>query len=948
MHKGFMKMMAIVLALLFVVSQLYVTALATNDSDPDVFGVFEENSTYEVGTKLTDSFYYTDAWFEAEPETRNDALALISMQMVAAAVDNDANGSGAALLKQIGFEQVGFHGFGSEDPDDCAYTWGTKRIDDYTLVTIVVQSSALDKETKTKGWTQNFIVNDETCQGEHAAFAKAANKALDGIVALGVEGKVKYWITGQSRGGALANLIAAKLPAILEEQGAVNAGIYAYTFESPAVVDADLAQDGFNYIHNYLCYDDIVTKIPMWGMTRYGNAYELKTEETDNGLKTELEKLGSPAIEREINDVSDEMNELVDKLAERVSLPGDGSLHRADYSKLRNDKFTSLTGEEIEISYTYQDTFRPLMKMIFNGELGELSELLSDLLGKIPPAVLDLAEGVKREEQGDVDAALPYYWSAAIQLHDVLEEMSGNPISMNDQDFYALLRVIGPLIVDTSCESEIESSEDAILYIVPVFDLVLNAASFTYSHHFDTLIARLKTLAPQPLLPSIDLAIEEPKANDAGNKTPDEVIEKINGWNNPWLTVEETSWIGLKQAIEDNSVYYLHVKLKAVGHQVTQDNPLSLNNKIPVQLDTYYHDGTSVIDAVFEYSVGDPETVNVSFEMGKNANAPETMAMPKGKMLRYTDTLETGEEVTEDGKTWRLVGWQDAQGNDWSEIVVNGDITLYAKWIQVIDDIRVTFNIPKDSEAFGAPEVAEGSPYVISEYNISDESYNMTEVAKASETYHINVFINPVGENVFATEMQEEDWLVFAGKGYANDEEVEASYEEYDDVKQVLLYWEFTVPAEEELEPETPEQVISYGVMEGEGAKWTKGTQEDITVVLERTGSEEEAIGHFQGIEVDGNNVDQENYLVTSGSVVIRLKAAYLETLAVGEHALKALFDDGSVTTNFVIEEAAKTQQPDKTTPRTEDDTNLSLWMWLLVVSIGASSGIMALRTSNR
>ena len=72
---------------------------------PDTFGTLEEYSTYTSGEKLADSFYYTDAWFFKSPEEQNDALALLSMQLVAAAVEDGENGASAALLTDLGFEE---------------------------------------------------------------------------------------------------------------------------------------------------------------------------------------------------------------------------------------------------------------------------------------------------------------------------------------------------------------------------------------------------------------------------------------------------------------------------------------------------------------------------------------------------------------------------------------------------------------------------------------------------------------------------------------------------------------------------------------------------------------------------------------------------------------------------------------------------------------------------
>ena len=67
--------------------------------------------------------------------------------------------------------------------------------------------------------------------------------------------------------------------------------------------------------------------------------------------------------------------------------------------------------------------------------------------------------------------------------------------------------------------------------------------------------------------------------------------------------------------------------------------------------------------------------------------------------------------------------------------------------------------------------------------------------------------------------------------------------------------------------------------------------------------------------------------------MVVKLKPAYLETLAVGEHTLTAIFDDGNnPTAKFTIvaapqpqpqpapAKAAPATTPAKTTPRTADD----------------------------
>ena len=90
--------------------------------------------------------------------------------------------------------------------------------------------------------------------------------------------------------------------------------MFAYTFEAPATVDA-AAAGNIKYIHNYVCSDDIVTHIPLWGMTRYGVTHDLKTKETDEGLAAALEALGSGAAGMKARIVTDDV---VARLAENL------------------------------------------------------------------------------------------------------------------------------------------------------------------------------------------------------------------------------------------------------------------------------------------------------------------------------------------------------------------------------------------------------------------------------------------------------------------------------------------------------------------------------------------------------------------------------------------------------------------------------------------------------
>lgn len=92
-----------------------------------------------------------------------------------------------------------------------------------------------------------------------------------------------------------------------------------------------------------------------------------------------------------------------------------------------------------------------------------------------------------------------------------------------------------------------------------------------------------------------------------------------------------------------------------------------------------------------------------------------------------------------------------------------------------------------------------------------------------------------------------------------------------------------------------------YVVTEGADSTWAKGSGKELRFTFKRTVDDDTTYKRFIGIEVNGTVVDLGNYTATAGSVKIALKPSYLETLAVSEHVLTALFDDGSVDVKFTV-----------------------------------------------
>ena len=797
------------LAILLVFCSLVSFVWADESEDKNfLFGTFAEHTDFlpelpPEDRMLTDSFYYSDDWFLEDPSVRNDALALISMQLIDSMEEGELGGYGAVLLSKLGFEEIGCNGFLTENPDDLAYTWARKSLDDCILVVIRVQSYALDLFTKTKGWKQNFTINGEDAKGEHYAYAKAVGLMIDGIAELGKGEKVKYWITGQSRGGGLANLISAKLPDLL---GSSNAGIYAYTFEAPATVDPDYITDPekYNYIHNYVCSDDVVTRIPMWGMTRYGNLYELKTPETDAGLEAELKKLGSKAAEKKIVPY-DDMPLLIETLEARVSAaPGDLG-DRSDYSRLRTESFTSAEGEVITVDYSYQESLVHLIGLIYSGNLRETSSTEdSAFLDRLISPVFALADAVHLENQGRYEESAPYYWKAAQGFHPIYAELVPNGADyLSETDFFALLRLLGPIIIDIEYERTDDPESDVVSYLTPLLNIVDGAASMVYSHHFDTIIARLKTLAPQPDLDSIDLPVEEPCAEDAASKAPEEVKDFISSLNQDWLSVD-AAWDTSDTVLADSSMYYLDVNLHAIGHLVPEDFTFTIQGKAPIDEPAVaYKDGASEIHAVWEFAVNAPDFVQILFD--EDSISP--IEVPRGQCLKY---IEAPVPFSEDASL-QFTGWHLDDGTPWEEIFTVADEThVSASWIHRIDNIRIDFALPSSGETFAAPTVPADALYFISESHVFNENWEEVTAADAGN-YELCLYVRGAedhAEFVFdAPDVDDPDWLVYDGKATVNGAAVKAEYLIDEGSPYLVIYYPFTVSAPSESIEEPVESV---------------------------------------------------------------------------------------------------------------------------------------------
>lgn len=260
----------------------------------------EDNTILKINYGGND-IYYSDNYFKHGGVEYDSHLATLSMAMSMYSInlDNpmDINDNIWYLhqsdqLKGF-FDSIKFNNFAINDDyksragfDTVGIALASKKIGDYTVIGIVPRSGGYFTELSNDAWFGDGSKSDYM----HEGWYNAANKLIDFLDSyledMNITGKVKVWITGYSRGGAIANLAAGLLDNYIDDDyyefksGAVlnHDDLYAYTFEALQGANINSTKvktpkdEIYNNIWNIINPNDLVTKLGMgeFGFTRFG------------------------------------------------------------------------------------------------------------------------------------------------------------------------------------------------------------------------------------------------------------------------------------------------------------------------------------------------------------------------------------------------------------------------------------------------------------------------------------------------------------------------------------------------------------------------------------------------------------------------------------------------------------------------------------------------------
>lgn len=228
-------------------------------------------------------FDYSDSYFidnNGYTYNHNLARATLALELSSFTADDDAMKNINELYDKLGFKDnivpYNYDKSLDDNSDKAAYSFASKRLyDGSTLVAVVVRGGEYGAE-----WRSNFHVGLAT---KHIGFNTPAEEIYQNLQSyINSKGydtnNTKIWITGYSRGAAIANLVSGKI----NETGLINRNnLYSYLFAVPngVFVSAHNANNSIhNNIYNIVLPYDVVPKVALerWGFGKYGKILLVK------------------------------------------------------------------------------------------------------------------------------------------------------------------------------------------------------------------------------------------------------------------------------------------------------------------------------------------------------------------------------------------------------------------------------------------------------------------------------------------------------------------------------------------------------------------------------------------------------------------------------------------------------------------------------------------------
>ena len=220
---------------------------------------------------------YKDSLFQGASDTFNKDLAMLSYGFSIVSEEKD---EAKQFFKDLAFTNAEYASEYDDKPkvDGVGYCFATKIVNGYNIVGVSIRGFNYRVQ-----WVDNFNVGTE---GDHLGFSESADtviEALNTYVGKIKNNKpIKLWLTGYSRGGAIANVMSSKF--LSDETSKFKKdNLYTYTFEAPRGLTLEHAV-AYENVFNIINSGDIFTRVcpEEYGLYRCGKDIDIYSKDIDN------------------------------------------------------------------------------------------------------------------------------------------------------------------------------------------------------------------------------------------------------------------------------------------------------------------------------------------------------------------------------------------------------------------------------------------------------------------------------------------------------------------------------------------------------------------------------------------------------------------------------------------------------------------------------------------
>ena len=310
--------------------------------------------------------YKRSSFFKQSTEMDKD-LAVLSFGLAATSGVREHSNS---FYQALDFDNIYFNDdyYNEATKDTVAYGVAHRKIEGVDLVAVSLRSNDYGAE-----WANNFLLGEE---GNHNGFDEASLKVFTGVSQYLTTNnynleETKLWITGYSRGGALANLLAVRV--MESESLKIHAeNLFTYTFEAPRAFSLENVKEYPN-IHNFFNSADLVASFAPaeYGLYRVGQDYDIY-DENAGALLAEFDAgLVLPALTTDGMEYSNDI--------EHLTYIMQGLLKDDDFTD--SDGFQPYAPTRKDFAEKYQPAIMELMRVIFSMSGQTRSEMIAALSG---------------------------------------------------------------------------------------------------------------------------------------------------------------------------------------------------------------------------------------------------------------------------------------------------------------------------------------------------------------------------------------------------------------------------------------------------------------------------------------------------------------------------------------------------------------------------------------